>query len=940
MMRARGLVLAAAIGIALLGAAAFYVQTEDGLRRVVAPLAGRALGAEIEVAGGRLTFDGRLRVRELVYREPGLRIRIERGRVHADFGSLAFGPRPHLRALEVEGAEISIEAGEQSADAETPAAAGAPDFAIPAFSVPWRVDRLSVEGATLRLLRDGVPRAVVGPARWTATDVAPAATARSEITTPLAFGPEDSDGGYSGDLQLRAEVALDAAEVFHGASGSGWLSLRTPGQAEPVRNDLVLSQQRDAAGTRLHVDSTASRAGETLAHIELRASQTPVGERRVQLALEQVESGVLNVALALFGPERLAAGRLDATLSAQAPAAAGPLAFDAQASGRGLRLTTQTHLGADADARVSGSWHPKDGRLDLETLVLSHREGGRTRFEAALAQPVSFQLGGEAPDDSPDALRHAAVSIHTDRLELSNFHRIARALGRPLLIPLESGALDADLALEIEDLGERIALRGAGTLHDAALDPRILGRSSGRFVVHAKIDATIESLERLHLASQRLTLEQDGVRLGIWELRGWHDWSAGASEGELSLEVPRLGELLRRLGAPIPRSADPDVALHIGGPVSLDHAAEPSATTFSLRATSGPDSLELEGTSYAEDPLRVVASGTARRIEPSRYADLAPRSAAPAAPPTLPGPTPPEPVAGRALPFDLELDLTLVELRHRGLTAGPGRLHVAGRGHELRSQLSSLELAGGHVRGSIERGFDPSDRRDALRVHADGVALETLLASLLAAPPDATGVIQLDIDVRGHPTPEQTRLEALSGRVGLTISGGRLVASRLSEALSGELGGRLDPLEFDRVDATLRVADGLAEIELLELTGNAARVAVTGRIGLDGRVDLVGEPRLRSRDWFDFVAWLRRQGLPGHAMQRVGDMWVLPVVVVATGPITDPQIESRPAPERALEGAAGAVVDTARDAAEGAGRALEGLIEDPQWLLGSESEEE
>jgi hypothetical protein len=940
MMRARGLALAAAIGIALLGAAAFYVQTEDGLRRVVAPLAGRALGAEIEVAGGRLTFDGRLRVRELVYREPGLRIRVERGRLHADLGSLAFGPRPHLRAFEVEGGEISVEAGEQSADAETPAAAGAPDFAIPAFSVPWRVDRLHIEGVTVRLLRDGVPRAVVGPARWTATDLAPAATAHGEITTILAIGPEDSDGGYSGDLQLRAEVALDAAGASHGSAGSGSLSLRAPGQAEPFRSDLVLAQERDAAGTRLHIESSASRAGETLGHIELRASQTPGGERRAQLALEQLETGVLNVALALFGPERLAAGVLDATLSVRAPTAAGPLAFDAQATGSGLHLTTETRLGADADARVSGSWHPKDARLDLETLVLSQREGGRTRFEAALAQPVSFQLGGEAPDASPDGLRHAAVSVHTDRLELQNFHRLSRALGRPLLIPLESGALDADLALEIEGLGERIGIRGAGTLHDAALDPSILGRSSGRFVVRTKIDATIESFERLHLASQRLTLEQDGVRLGVWELRGWHDWSAAASEVELSLDVPRLGELLRRLGEPIPRSAGPEVALHIGGRVSLDLAAEPSAATFSLRARSGPDSLELEGTSYAEDPLRVVASGTARRIEPSRYAGLAPGSEPPPAPPTLPGPTPPERVAGRALPFDLKLDLALVELQHRDLAAGPGRLHVASRGPELRSQLSSLELAGGRVRGSIERGFDPADRGDALALHADGVALETLLASLLAAPPDATGVIQLDVDVRGHPTPEQTRLEALSGRVELTISGGRLVASRLSEALSGEFGGTLDPLEFDRVDATLRVADGFAEIELLELTGNAARVAVTGRIGLDGRVDVVGEPRLHSRDWFDFAAWLRRQGLPGHAMQRVGDMWVLPVEVVATGPITDPQLEARPAPGRTLEGAAGAVVDTARGAAEGVGRALEGLIEDPQGLLGSESEQE
>ena len=376
------------------------------------------------------------------------------------------------------------------------------------------------------------------------------------------------------------------------------------------------------------------------------------------------------------------------------------------------------------------------------------------------------------------------------------------------------------------------------------------------------------------------------------------------------------------------------MALHIGGKISLDLATEPSTTKFSLRATSGPDTLELEGTTYAEDPLRVVATGTARRIEPSRYAALAPGSE----PPIRPVPTPPELMADRGLPFDLELDLAVAELRHQDLVAGPGRLHFASRGPELRSQLSSLELAGGHVEGSIERGFDPADRRDALRLRADGVALETLLASLVAEPPDATGVIQLDVDVRGHPAPEQPPLEALIGRVELSISGGRLVASQLSEALSGELGGKLDPLKFDRVDATLRVADGFAEIERLEFTGNAARVDVTGSIGLGGRIDVVAEPHLYRHEWFDFAAWLRRQGLPVDTMQRVGGMWVLPVVVTATGPITNPKLETRPAPERTVQGAADAVVDTARGAVEGAERALGGLIEDPSRLLGSESQ--
>ncbi|MCG6118220.1 MAG: translocation/assembly module TamB domain-containing protein [Aquimonas sp.] len=674
------------------------------------------------------------------------------------------------------------------------------------------------------------------------------------------------------DFGLSVAGGLDALQLELAARGPEALRLRIETQAglpsPQARIELQMAALPPALGIDLPLAALALELEGGLERVEARGELMFDG-RRIELeqAVLSIGSGLLldieALRLRREGGAVALAGQLD--LSGPAPLLDARVDFEQfvvhEAGAPPLRI----------DGRVSAQGPLQ--ALELSPALRLSRDG--------LAVDLQGQLQLALPADAVPALEAIALQLRSPegRLDLTGRVTLGEALAWDLQLALDRfdpallapdwpGAVDARIdsrgrlgeggpqgQVQLQSLSGQLrgrALEGGG---EAELDAS--GALSGDLSL-----ALGDSRLRL-LAGAREGLEgplQAQLRLAPMVLADWIDGGEGRIEGELRLsgqrQAPRItGEL-------------------VGSALALDKTLRVGGLRFSVSA----------GLARGETvELRLEASNLSAAGQDFAELELA--------------------AAGRADAHDIDLRVVGEEGQLSLSAAGGLAFSANGAPEAWSGRLDSLDFEPGRRRAGMGRWRLESPA--ALSLSGDRQRIETLCLRPQAArrggarnsedAPEDAGALCLQADLAAGRGEAALRLQALP----LALPGGLLSRAleqnppwRWSGALDGELRLQLQGDSWQIDGELLSEAGGIASFEaanqpLLEWSAlrvsidaspAAARLAVEGGLGTDGRID--GQVNLQRP--------LEPEGdLQGQLLLSLNDLGALQLL--SAGEITDPQ---------------------------------------------------
>jgi uncharacterized protein involved in outer membrane biogenesis len=439
--------------------------------------------------------------------------------------------------------------------------------------------------------------------------------------------------------------------------------------------------------------------------------------------------------------------------------------------------------------------------------------------------------------------------------------------GAPWPVQLNLDAAGAKLALDgtfTQPLqGRGYAMKLAASIPDlAALSPLLEGRA----------------LPPLHDVSLAAQIADTGARLpeisGLTLHVGPSDLTgtvAGLKLDKLDVAAARLDQPVQVSGQGSIDDAPATLAGTLGAPAALlpgTGSAAPVPVDLTLKA-AGSD-VAVKGT-VASGPggrpsLRgEVKSGT---IDADRLlAALGKPSGGapgPAAPPQA-GTTPAKPAAsGRMIPdtpipFDMlrhaDADVTMAvgELKSGGATYRAIRLHLALQDGQLRVDPVAADLPEGHLDASLTADARQVAPPVALRLHAPGLAVQSLFAAL-RMPGYATGKLEVYADLHGAGATPHAIASGLDGSLGLAMVDGtvddRLLGSTLGSILKEvnmlDLVGRGGTSRIECFAARLDASHGVGTLHALLLKSSLLTLDGDGSINLGAEtIDLHVRPQGR-----------------------------------------------------------------------------------------------
>ncbi len=266
------------------------------------------------------------------------------------------------------------------------------------------------------------------------------------------------------------------------------------------------------------------------------------------------------------------------------------------------------------------------------------------------------------------------------------------------------------------------------------------------------------------------------------------------------------------------------------------------------------------------------------------------------------------PLQGRVGIEGLELRTEPLEVRGRigleglelPLSEGPpARLDGAlvGEGDAVRGQSLALTAAGQRIPLELAlTNLAATVPRFRLKAREDGLDTNALVSTLAGRRDLLSGPLDLDLDLRGPLGGDAELLDAISGRLRLSITPGQLRGVSFLRSTFGGIGTvgeagllyarlkgaeleRFYEDEFEELSGTLELARGYATSNDLKLIYRAYRVDLRGRVGLsDMSLDLSGKLTL-DQDV--------QQAIDGETVRSGGR--VIPLASV-TGTVDDPKV--------------------------------------------------
>lgn len=396
--------------------------------------------------------------------------------------------------------------------------------------------------------------------------------------------------------------------------------------------------------------------------------------------------------------------------------------------------------------------------------------------------------------------------------------QLSRALGQPVTIGRIGATVLPRVTMVLSDV--RIGEPAAITL--ARLD---VGTSSRALLSRRIEDATIA------VDGARIVLPLPTFAVG-------HDGAPADADAPVAissiddvsltnLEVVSGGRTLRGEVHMVPDGA----GMHIDR-MTLDLDGTPIAITGDLTSLQGPaGSLTLRASSLDMQALQAFATDFATGMTPAAGSDTPP-AAAPGA------------------PIDLQITMTAdhATFGTLALDALEAQAHVAGD----RLHLTGVEfgLFEGRYAGALTLGL-----AEVPVFHVNGVLADVNMAALTAwtgQPGTMTGRMAGTLEATGSGTTPDAIIASTRGNAHINVTHGTVrglalvrtivVASSMRAGASTSEDGSE---AFSRMDASFRIASGLARTNDLTFESNDVSLEGAGQIGLNGHdIDLAGRVRL------------------------------------------------------------------------------------------------
>ncbi len=535
-----------AVGVGLVGVAAaaglgVLVQSPLGFQRLAAPLAARALGADLTATWGRVGLDGSLRARGLSLHAPAWGLSAEIGEVElrVDPRSLFGGATPRIRRAMLRDAHVRWGDG-----AESESASEAPlDLALPVF-----VDALVWDGGSLVVGGEENTSLSLHGVRLGMRDLAPGAKGVVFAIANAQIAPDRARSAADGVLRLDLAVPVETSGAW---SWDGTAAARVRAlHPDAVIGDVVAF----TVGT-----SGAVALGPTLdVRLKLAASQddTPLGVVdahggyvggvdggvTLDLGLHDLGPAFINPLLAVAAPVQLARGRVEGRIEARTEA--GEVAYTAALDGEDVVLTPTDGGASPAPVRLTlrqrGAVAWSGERLQVAEAHLAVDDARRRLVTAGLAEPLVLTFGanrGDAPT--------ARVTVEIDDVPLSTLRPWVALSGSDALGGLDKGNLAAAWLATVEAEGERVRITGGWSLVNATT-PGPDGR--GPFGVRHDLDLSFVDFERLTVEPKTAHVTLAGRELLTLAPRLTYVRSTGALDLAAPVAVPDGPEALRQLG--------------------------------------------------------------------------------------------------------------------------------------------------------------------------------------------------------------------------------------------------------------------------------------------------------------------------------------------------------------------------------------------------------
>lgn len=265
--------------------------------------------------------------------------------------------------------------------------------------------------------------------------------------------------------------------------------------------------------------------------------------------------------------------------------------------------------------------------------------------------------------------------------------------------------------------------------------------------------------------------------------------------------------------------------------------------------------------------------------------------------------------AGFAVPLDLDVALVIGTVTYRGLEIGKGRLVARGDGKSMQATLEPTGIAGGNVRGTVATALKDGRPEFEWDVKGNDMELGTILKAALDEPePRVTGQARIATSGTGRGQGESLR-KSLTGTVVFDVTDGQFVRSPVLEFLAEQTHIEdFKGLGFKTLHGELQIKDGWINIKQISADGPSVAVEASGRVGLDGRLDVEVQPKIGPA-----IADKVRIPCVDQFMKTVGGFTVLPVAVTVEGTAANPSYGVTVTPGSAVGKHAGALVGTIAD---------------------------
>jgi len=202
---------------------------------------------------------------------------------------------------------------------------------------------------------------------------------------------------------------------------------------------------------------------------------------------------------------------------------------------------------------------------------------------------------------------------------------------------------------------------------------------------------------------------------------------------------------------------------------------------------------------------------------------------------------------GKGFPADLDVEIEIGSVIHRGLKLERGRLIARGVGGNLHTTLSPTKVAGGTVEATADVTMVRDEPQIKWSAQGKQVAIEILLqggGSNGEAP--VTGLASFTTNGAARGSGENLK-RTLNGTATFDVKEGRVVKSDLLAYMAKQT--KIDEIEhlgFDAVHGKLHAQDGWIVLDRIHVISPAIVLDAVGKVGLDGKLDVKVSPRVSA----------------------------------------------------------------------------------------------